>query len=109
MPRTAQPQQRFPKFRDRRCSFLSPDISLRPSHRGELRDTTGMESVVVRNPEIMSGEATFRGTRVLVRTLFEYLEAGHSLERFLEGFPTVSRDMALRALEEARESLLASR
>jgi uncharacterized protein (DUF433 family) len=75
----------------------------------ELRDTTGMESVVVRNPEIMSGEATFRGTRVLVRTLFEYLEAGHSLERFLEGFPTVSRDMALRALEEARESLLASR
>ena len=74
----------------------------------ELRQTKGMESVVVRDPAIMSGEPTFRGTRVLVRTLFDYIEAGHSLERFLAGFPTVSRDMALHALEEARESLLAS-
>jgi len=67
-----------------------------------------MESVVVRDSSIMSGAPTFRGTRVLVRTLFVYLEAGHSIERFLEGFPTVSREQALRALEEARESLLAS-
>ena len=67
-----------------------------------------MESVVVRDSSIMSGAPTFRGTRVLVRTLFEYLEAGHSIECFLEGFPTVSREQALRALEEARESLLAS-
>ncbi len=66
-----------------------------------------MESVVVRNPLIMSGAPTFRGTRVLVRTLFDYLEAGHSIERFLDGFPTVTREQALRALEEARESLLA--
>jgi uncharacterized protein (DUF433 family) len=56
----------------------------------------------------MSSAPTFRGTRVLVRTLFEYLEAGHSLERFLEGFPTVGKERALRALEEARESPLAS-
>ena len=62
-----------------------------------------MDSVVVRDPAIMSGEPTFRGTRVLVRT-----EAGHSLERFLDGFPTVSREMVLRALEEAKESLFAS-
>jgi uncharacterized protein (DUF433 family) len=68
-----------------------------------------MESVVVRDPAIMSGEPTFRGTRVLVRTLFDYLEADHSLERFLEGFPTVTREMALQALEEARDSLLAAR
>jgi uncharacterized protein (DUF433 family) len=68
-----------------------------------------MDSVVVRNPEIMSGAPTFRGTRVLVRTLFEYLEAGHNLERFLEGFPTVTREMATQALEEAKQSLLASR
>ena len=68
-----------------------------------------MESVVVRNPSIMSGAPTLRGTRVLVRTLFEYIEAGHSLERFLEGFPTVSREQALQALEEAKDSLLASR
>ncbi|HXE05315.1 MAG TPA: DUF433 domain-containing protein [Bryobacteraceae bacterium] len=66
-----------------------------------------MDSVIVRDPEIMSGQPTFRGTRVLVRTLFEYLEAGHSLDRFLKGFPTVSREMALLAIEEAKESLLA--
>ena len=67
-----------------------------------------MESVVVRDPAIMSGEPTFRGTRVLVTTLFEYLEAGYSLDRFLLGFPTVSREMALKALDKAKESLLAS-
>ena len=66
-----------------------------------------MQSVVLRDPAVMSGEPTFRGTRVLVRTLFDYLEAGHSLERFLEGFPTVNREMALRVLEEAKKFLLA--
>ena len=66
-----------------------------------------MESIVVRDPAVMSGEPTFRGTRVLVRTLFDYLEAGHSMDRFLTGFPTVSRDAALKALEEAKESLFA--
>jgi len=75
----------------------------------EMSENGGMESVIVRDPEIMSGEPTFRGTRVLVRTLFEYLEAGHPLERFLEGFPTVRREMALHAIEEAKDSLLASR
>ena len=68
-----------------------------------------MDPVVVRDPAIMSGEPTFPGTRVLVRTLFDYLEAGHSLERFLERFPTVTRKVALQALKEAKESLLASR
>lgn len=68
-----------------------------------------MESVIVRDSRVMSGEPTFRGTRVLVRTLFEYLEAGHSLAQFLTGFPSVTRDMALRALEEAKDSLLANR
>lgn len=68
----------------------------------EVRQNWYMESVIVCDPEIMSGEATFRGTRVLVRSLFEYLEAGYSLERFLDGFPTVSREMAVQALEEAK-------
>jgi uncharacterized protein (DUF433 family) len=66
-----------------------------------------MESVIVRDPTIMSGAPTFRGTRVLVSTLFDYLEAGHSLERFLEGFPTVSREQASQALAEAKDFLLA--
>ena len=71
-----------------------------------VSDTKNMESVVVRDPQIMSGEPTFRGTRVLVRTLLEYLEAGHSLERFLEGFPQSDGKWPCK-LEEAKETLLA--
>ena len=66
-----------------------------------------MEPVIVRDPDVMHGLPVFRGTRVPVQTLFEYLEGGESLEDFLEGFPTVTRDMAVRALEEAKQLLLA--
>ena len=55
----------------------------------------------------MHGIPVFRGTRVPVQTLFEYLEGGETLEDFLEGFPTVSRDLAISALEEAKRLLLA--
>ena len=49
----------------------------------------------------------FRGTRVPVQTVFDYLEDGGTLKDFLEGFPTVSRAVALEALEEAKRLLLA--
>jgi len=49
----------------------------------------------------------FRGTRVPIQTLFDYLEGGETLEDFLEGFPTVSREMAVAALAEAKHLLLA--
>ena len=62
-----------------------------------------MSQVIVRDPEIMHGTPVFQGTRVPVQILFDYLEGGHTLEDFVEGFPTVSRDSALRALEEARQ------
>ncbi len=55
----------------------------------------------------MHGVPVFRGTRVPVQTLFDYLEGGETLEEFLEGFPTVSRSLALAALEEAKQLLLA--
>ena len=55
----------------------------------------------------MHGIPVFRGTRVPLQTLFEYLEGGETLEDFLEGFPTVSRDLAISALEEAKRLLLA--
>ena len=55
----------------------------------------------------MHGVPVFRGTRVPVQTLFEYLEGGETLEDFLEGFPTVSRALAISALEEAKDLLLA--
>jgi uncharacterized protein (DUF433 family) len=62
---------------------------------------------ITRDPETMHGEAVFRGTRVPVQTLFDYLESGDTLADFLEGFPTVSRSLALEALEEAKHLLLA--
>jgi uncharacterized protein (DUF433 family) len=65
-------------------------------------------SVVVVDPEIMSGTPCFAGTRVPARTLMDYLEAGDSLDDFLEDFPTVSRRQAITFLEEASERMLAT-
>ena len=63
--------------------------------------------VIVRNPEILGGTPVFRVTRVPIQVLFDYLEGGETLEDFLEGFPTVSREAAIATLEEAKELPLA--
>ena len=65
------------------------------------------ELVVHRDPEILGGTSVFVGTRVPVKILFDYLEAGDSLEVFLDEFPSVSREQAIMALELAREALSA--
>ena len=62
--------------------------------------------VIVKNPDILGGTPVFRGTRVPIQALFDYLEGGETLKDFLEGFPTVSREAAIGALEEAKELLL---
>lgn len=59
--------------------------------------------VVHRDPEILGGTPVFVGTRVPVKILFDYLEAGDSLEVFLDEFPSVTREQAVAALELARE------
>jgi len=64
-------------------------------------------AVIIRDPAILGGTPVFRGTRVPVQALFDYLEGGDTLEDFLQGFPTVSREAAVTALEEAKELLLA--
>lgn len=63
--------------------------------------------VIIRNPDILGGTPVFRGTRVPIQALFDYLQGGETLEDFLQGFPTVSREVAIAALEEAKELLLA--
>ena len=63
--------------------------------------------VIVKNRDILGGSPVFRGTRVPVQVLFDYLEGGETLEDFLEGFPTVSRESAVAALAEAKQLLLA--
>jgi len=60
------------------------------------------------NPEILGGKPVFEGTRVPVRTLFQYLERGYSLEEFIECFPSVTKDMARRVLERSEAALLAA-
>ena len=59
------------------------------------------------DPEIMGGTPVFVGTRVPVQTLLDYLEAGDSLDEFLEDFPSVSREQVVAVLELAKEMLLA--
>lgn len=59
------------------------------------------DSAVHSDPEVMHGQPVFRGTRVPVRTLFDYIEAGDPLERFLDHFPSVRREQAVAVLEEA--------
>jgi uncharacterized protein (DUF433 family) len=65
------------------------------------------EPVIVIDPEIMSGIPCFRGTRVPFKNLIDYLEGGHPLSEFLRQFPSVTQEMAIQALEEAKDSLLA--
>lgn len=61
-----------------------------------------IEQIVSVNSEIMSGAPVFAGTRVPVQTLFDYLEAGDSIEEFLAGFPTVSRQQVVSFLEDGK-------
>lgn len=66
------------------------------------------QSVVSRNIEVMGGAPVFRGTRVPVQTLLDYLEAGDSIDEFLDGFPSVSREQVIAFLEEAKDRLVES-
>ena len=63
-------------------------------------------SVVHSDPEILGGTPVFVGTRVPVQSLFDYLEGGETLDEFLRQFPSVKREQAVAALDQARDSLL---
>jgi len=67
----------------------------------------GQNEVIQTDPEILAGEPVFAGTRVPLRNLFDYLEAGDSLEIFLDAFPDVTKQQAVAALELAREAVTA--
>jgi uncharacterized protein (DUF433 family) len=65
-------------------------------------------AVVSRNSEVMGGAPVFPGTRVPVQTLIEYIEAGETIDDFLEGFPSVTRDQVIAFLDEAKDRVVAS-
>ena len=67
-----------------------------------------VSSVVAINPEILGGTPCFAGTRVPVKTLFEYIEGGDTIDTFLDQFPSVRREQALQLLEDSRRALLAA-
>jgi uncharacterized protein (DUF433 family) len=62
--------------------------------------------IVSSSPDIMSGTPVFSGTRVPVQSLIDCLEAGESIDDFLEGFPTVSREQVIAFLEEAKNRMI---
>ena len=66
-----------------------------------------MANVIIKDPNILGGEPVFRGTRVPFKVLIDYLEGGDTLDQFLEEYPSVSRELAIAAIEEARLSLVA--
>ena len=68
---------------------------------------TTLESVVHSDPEVLGGTPVFRGTRVPVKNLLDYLAAGDTLDQFLDDFPTVRREQVVAALEVAKDLLTA--
>ena len=64
-----------------------------------------MEPLVTINPKVMHGTPCFAGTRVAARTLFEHIEAGYTIEEFLEQFPTVRREQVVGLLQVLREGV----
>jgi uncharacterized protein (DUF433 family) len=66
------------------------------------------QQIICRDPAIMGGTPVFCGTRVPVQTLLDYLEAGETIDDFLEGFPTVTRKQVVSFLEQAKDRLVES-
>jgi uncharacterized protein (DUF433 family) len=66
------------------------------------------QSVIHCDPEILGGTPVFIGTRVPAQALIDYLEAGHPLDEFLDDFPSVTREQAVAALEQAKQILVSS-
>jgi len=97
----------------RRCARVK-DITRRRSeqslleHESSRSYTVNMsqDEIVNSDPEILGGTPVFTGTRVPIRSLFDHLEAGDSIDDFLEGFPSVRRDQVIALLEMSQERVL---
>jgi len=66
------------------------------------------EQTITASPEILGGTPVFTGTRVPVQTFIDYIKAGESIESFLDGFPSVKRELVLAFLDEARDLVVAA-
>lgn len=90
-------------------ALLNDVLRLPENERIELasRLFSQESSVISAQPGVMSGAPVFKGTRVLAQTLIEYLEAGDSIDDFLEGYPSVTREQVIAFLEETKARVLA--
>ena len=90
-------------------TLLQNALQLPENERMELaaRLLSNESSVISVDSQVMSGAPVFKGTRVLAQTLIEYLEAGDSIDDFLEGFPSVTREQVIAFLEETKARVLA--
>lgn len=88
-------------------SRVRVDLTIYACYTGCYRRCSMEAQYLSRDPEIMSGALCFKGTRVPVQNLFDYLEGSSSMEEFLEDFPTVTREAAVAVLEVAKERLFA--
>src|SRR5262249_8141985 len=88
--------QEFESLRARQLALFMPQWSLR------AQMPMKKSSVVHSDPDILGGTPVFVGTRVPVQGLIDYIEGGHSLNQFLDDFPTVTRELAIAALEQGK-------
>ena len=70
------------------------------------KQSVSTSELITVDPDILGGTPVFKGTRVPVKSLFDYLEDNYSLDEFLECFPSVTREMACRILERSESALL---
>src|SRR6202041_3129596 len=97
--------QRLPLHINKNSALLC--VVARVRYHSRAGGRSSMANVIVKNPAGLGGEPVFRGTRVPFKALTDYLEGGESLGEFLEQYPSVTREAAIAALEEARDCLMA--
>lgn len=79
-----------------------------PPENCAIMSVMNASDIITLDPDILGGTPVFKGTRVPVKTLFDYLERGYKLEEFLECFPSVTKNMACNVLERSEAALLAA-
>ena len=97
----------LPLHASRQCAPSAGDFTGFLQTKITLDWNMNFVDLITVDPDILGGVPVFKGTRVPVKTLFEYLEKNYTLEEFLECFPSVTRDMACRVLERSESALLA--
>jgi uncharacterized protein (DUF433 family) len=102
------PNPRLSPFDFARRSSMRPHSYILVGSISEQEDVMlPSGGVIVKDPQILGGTPVFRGTRVPFKNLLDYLEGGHTLDEFLDDFPSVTREAAIAALERAKELVIA--